>query len=135
MGVRLRTSGLLALAASPLAAPLLAPEHPLSALLVRNFFSALCHQNPARSFWLGGSPAAVCVRCLGIYFGVAIGSMTLPRRTTALPWLTAALLLNGLDVLTGPHDLPLARFLLGGFLGLTVGALMSIPLDTPPALR
>lgn len=41
-------------------------------------FSALCHQNPARSFWINGQPMAVCSRCLGIYAGFAGGWFLLP---------------------------------------------------------
>ena len=63
------------LALAPLAAPLLAASHPLIALVIRSFFSRLCHQNPARSFVVQGSPVAVCVRCLGIYCGVALGAL------------------------------------------------------------
>jgi hypothetical protein len=63
----------LLVALAPVAAPLLAGSHPLAALLLRDFFSRLCHQNPARSFLLEGSPVAVCTRCLGIYVGAAAG--------------------------------------------------------------
>ncbi len=66
---------ILALALAPLAAPLLAASHPLAALLIRDFFSRLCHQDPSRSFMLEGSPVAVCVRCLGIYWGAALAGM------------------------------------------------------------
>lgn len=41
-------------------------------------FEALCHQNPARSFWINGRPMAVCSRCLGIYVGFAAGWLLLP---------------------------------------------------------
>jgi hypothetical protein len=72
---------ILTLALSPLAAPLLARSHPLIALLVRSFFSRLCHQDPARSFVVDGSPVAVWQsRCYSIcstspprpFFGMAI---------------------------------------------------------------
>ena len=33
------------------------------------FFSAICHQNPERTWFVGGSPLAVCVRCASIYLG------------------------------------------------------------------
>ena len=135
MGSLWRTVGLLFLAATPLAAPLLAPAHPLGALLVRGFFSALCHQNPARSFWLQGSPAAVCVRCLGIYFGTVVGSLATQLRPSTFTWLAIAAAANGIDMLTGPNNLPLTRFALGGALGLAAGALLSIPLDRPRGLR
>ena len=50
------------LAVTPLAAPLLAGSHPVAAMIIRSFFSRLCHQDPARSFLVDGSPVAVCVR-------------------------------------------------------------------------
>jgi len=33
-------------------------------------FHMLCHQDPDRSFWIGGRPMAVCARCFGIYSGL-----------------------------------------------------------------
>ena len=39
-------------------------------------FAPICHQIPARSFFLFGHPLAVCGRCLGIYFGF-LGGMGL----------------------------------------------------------
>ena len=86
----------LALMLAPLAAPLLAATHPLAALLIRNFFSRLCHQDPSRSFVLDGSPVAVCVRCLGIYWGVALGMVLRMKRARGL--LAVAMVLNVLDV-------------------------------------
>jgi uncharacterized membrane protein len=120
--------GLLALAWTPLAAPLLASGHPLAALLIRGFFSRLCHQDPARSWVIEGSPIAVCVRCLGIYCGAALGVWLRVARATAGQWLAAALLLNLLDVATAAvrwhGNLPLPRFLLGLALGLAAGAML-----------
>jgi uncharacterized membrane protein len=119
----------LALTWAPLAAPLLAATHPVAALLIRNFFSGLCHQDPSRSFVLDGSPVAVCVRCLGIYWGVAVGMMLRMKRARGL--LAVAMLLNVLDVASsGLHlhgNLPLTRFLLGMMLGVGVGALLFSP--------
>ncbi|MGC2400851.1 MAG: DUF2085 domain-containing protein [Acidobacteriaceae bacterium] len=123
------------LAMVPLAAPLLATSHPLAALLVRSFFSRLCHQNPARSFLIEGSPVAVCVRCLGIYLGTATGLLLRPQRATAARWLTIAAFMNGLDVSTGMlgwhGNWPLARFLLGLLLGTAAGAILFLP-EIPP---
>ena len=33
------------------------------------FFSAICHQSPARSWHLAGEPLGVCIRCTSIYVG------------------------------------------------------------------
>ena len=125
-----------AMAGIAVAAPLLAGRDPLAALALRGFFRSLCHQNPARSFSFEGSPVAVCVRCLGIYCGVAMGAwagvvpavrlrieQALTRRI-----FFAALLLNALDVAAESlhlhGNLPLSRFLLGIALGLAAGVLL-----------
>jgi len=124
---------ILALALSPLAAPLLARNHPLFALLIRSFFSRLCHQDPARSFMVEGSPVAVCVRCLGIYCGAALASLLRVVEAPARRLLAIALLLNLLDVATAvlhlPGSLPLPRFLLGVLLGGGAGAVLLLPLS------
>src|ERR1700733_14202800 len=116
----------LGLTLAPLAAPLLAGTHPLTALLIRNFFSQLCHQDPGRSFLLGGAPVAVCARCLGIYWGVAVGALVRLRMARRL--LVGALVLNLLDVATGVlhwhGNLPVFRFFLGLLLGVGVGAVL-----------
>jgi uncharacterized membrane protein len=101
----------------------------MAALLIRDFFSGLCHQNPARSFMLHGIPVAVCVRCLGIYLGVAMGLLFQCRAATATRGFVLALLLNLADVATaiaGWHgNWELSRFLLGLLLGVSVGALFA----------
>src|SRR5580704_8254734 len=116
----------LALMLAPLAAPLLSATHPLAALLIRDFFSRLCHQDPSRSFVLDGSPVAVCVRCLGIYWGVAVGMVLRMKRARGL--LAVAMLLNVLDVASSAlhlhGNLPLSRFLLGMLLGVGAGSVL-----------
>jgi uncharacterized membrane protein len=124
---------ILALSLSPLAAPVLARSHPLFALLIRSFFSRLCHQDPTRSFMVGGSPVAVCVRCLGIYCGAALASLLRVVEVPARRLLAIALLLNLLDVaaatLHWQGNLPLPRFLLGVLLGVGAGAVLLSPLS------
>jgi uncharacterized membrane protein len=123
-----------ALALTPLAAPLLAPTHPLIALLIRNFFSRLCHQDAARSFMVDGSPIAVCVRCLGIYCGAALATILGMRQAVAVRLLAIAAALNLLDVATASlhwhGSLPLPRFLLGLVLGVGAGAVLLSPLSS-----
>jgi uncharacterized membrane protein len=123
---------ILGLALTPLAAPLLAHGHPLFALLIRSFFSGLCHQDPARSFMVDGSPAAVCVRCLGIYCGVALAPLLRVVEGPARRLLAMALLLNLLDVASANlhwhGDLPLVRFSFGLMLGAGAGAVVLSPL-------
>jgi uncharacterized membrane protein len=95
------------------------------------FFSRICHQDPARSFWIGGVPLAVCARCLGIYAGATVGALVSTQRRTALTALLAAGLLNAADVLTelaGLHgNLMPARFLLGFALGAAICAVLAAP--------
>jgi uncharacterized membrane protein len=118
----------LVLTLAPLAAPLLAGTHPLTALLIRNFFSQLCHQDSNRSFMVNGAPVAVCVRCLGIYWGVALGVLVRLRMARRL--LAVAVVLNLVDVASeAMHwhgNLSLVRFFLGLMLGFGVGAVLSL---------
>jgi len=116
----------LALTLAPLAAPLLAASHPFAALLIRNFFSRLCHQDPSRSFVVDGSTVAVCVRCLGIYWGAAVGMVVRLRMARRL--LAVAVVLNLVDVATGAMhwhgNVPVFRFVLGLMLGVGLGAVL-----------
>jgi uncharacterized membrane protein len=116
----------LALTLAPLAAPLLAASHPFAALLIRNFFSRLCHQDPSRSFVVDGSAVAVCVRCLGIYWGAAVGALVRLRMGRRL--LAVAVVLNLVDVVSGllhwHGNMPVFRFFLGLMLGVGLGAVL-----------
>jgi uncharacterized membrane protein len=118
---------ILVLAQAPMLAPLLAPTHPLAALLVRSFFSRLCHQDPARSFVIAGSPVAVCVRCLGIYCGVALGMFLRMGKVSAFRLLAVAMLVNLVDVGSGMlhwhGNMPVTRFWLGLLLGIAAGSI------------
>ncbi len=119
----------LSLALVPLTAPLLAGSHPLASLVIRSFYSRLCHQNPTRSFAIEGSPVAVCVRCLGIYCGVALSVLLHMSKVPGRHLLAGALLLNLLDVAGETFhwygNLPMSRFLLGLVLGIGTGAVLS----------
>ena len=42
------------------------------------FFSYLCHQIPARSFYIAGEPFGVCTRCFGVYLGLLVGVAIYP---------------------------------------------------------
>lgn len=119
----------LGLAALAMAAPLLAGG-PWLSFGIRRFFSVVCHQDPARSFWVAGAPVAVCVRCLGIYLGAALGATGVARaprpRWIQIFW--AAVALNVADVAAeflGLHgNLPLPRFIFGLIAGFAAGALV-----------
>jgi hypothetical protein len=136
------SAGPAVLAGAALMAPYLATAgYSLAALAIIGFFSPVCHQDPARSFWIFGAPIAICARCLGIYLGAAAGAwIPAPRRV--LLWALALFAaLNLADVLTEAAawhgNWKLTRFLLGAFLGMAAGALVadSVRSDLAPRLR
>jgi uncharacterized membrane protein len=147
--VTVTTSIALTLFVAGLAAPLLASHGaPIAELALSAFFSKLCHQRPDRVLYLFGAPTAVCVRCLGIYAGAAIGGLFRVSHSFARRSLGAALALNILDVAAeklGLHgNMPLLRLLIGATLGVAVGAMFSAglfaaknsaQLGTPPVLH
>ncbi len=57
-------------------APILAhyKQYDLSATLTSLYIYS-CHQQPDRTFWILGYPAALCCRCLGFYIGVCISGI------------------------------------------------------------
>ena len=67
----LQSTILLAGAAIWCAAIVAAPIFHLT--FVYDFFSVICHQDPARSWRVAGAPFAVCIRCSSIYFGFLAG--------------------------------------------------------------
>ena len=76
----------------------------VTAFVVYDVFSHLCHQQPERSFFIAGQKFAVCARCTGIYFGFALGAFAYPvmrslRRTDApdRKWLSLAALPLAVD--------------------------------------
>lgn len=94
-------------------------------------FSYLCHQIPARSFFLAEHPFAVCSRCTGIYAGFLLGVIGYPLvksfRSTTTParnWLfLAAIPLTidfSLEFFGVWHNTHLSRFLTGALLGSVV---------------
>ena len=99
------------------------------ALLLRTFFSPVCHQDTMRSFWFWGAPAAVCARCLGIYLGAAVGAIAKIERRLAMWAFAIMLLVNCADAVSefvGWHgNLPQVRFLLGITLGVSISALVA----------
>jgi hypothetical protein len=68
---------LAALAAAQAASPALS----LAALPVYAAGSIICHQLPARSFYLWSAQMPVCARCTGLYAGAAIAALCLMRGT------------------------------------------------------
>ena len=59
-------------------APYLRSRDLPGSILIYSLFSPICHQNPARSFFICGYQLAVCSRCLGIYAGFLGGIVIYP---------------------------------------------------------
>ena len=84
------------------------------AIVVREFFSRICHQLDARSFHLFAVPLAVCSRCASIYFAFLLGMLSYPLfrslESPVLPrriWLVIAITPMLLDVaadMVGIHE-------------------------------
>lgn len=100
-------------------------------------FEVICHQDPARSYYLSGVQMAVCARCLGIYGLFFIGWLMLPvfaafnygSPQKENNWLIGAIILNLADV-TGNYfeiwtNSMTSRLVLGGMLGLGVVILLA----------
>ena len=119
----------LAICALILAAPVaVANGYPAIAFNIYLPFSYLCHQIPARSFFLAEHPFAVCSRCTGIYSGFLIGVIIYPiirsLRSTVTPerkWLFIAALPLAIDfsmeflgIWPNTHS---SRFFTGALLG------------------
>lgn len=84
-----------------------------------DFFSAICHQDPARSWFLAGEQLPVCIRCASIYFGflAALFAGLEPRGR----WLRAAVLIAIMEFVIARLflDSAIARSLSGILLGAT----------------
>jgi uncharacterized membrane protein len=112
------------------AAPILrANDFVQSANLIYTFFSFICHQISSRSFHYHNEPLAVCARCLGVYFGLALGVLIYPffRRLNDLEplpriWLLLAPVPTTIDFLLGIlgvwENTHFSRFSTALFLGL-----------------
>src|SRR5699024_6976143 len=98
-------------------------------------FAGFCHQQPSRSFWIGGQPMAVCSRCFGIYSGFALAWISIPfvtkalRRFQYLPKvLFVTLLLNFVDIVGNVlgfwQNTVLSRFITGLLLGIAAAWLL-----------
>ncbi len=136
--VRVATVALVpgSLAAAAVSAPLFAYlGFSLAVFAIAQFFSAVCHQDPARSLWILGAPVAVCTRCLGIYLGAAAGVWLRVSRPLILAALSVVAALNLADYaaeLAGLHgNWPGTRFVLGATLGAGLGALVAAAIREP----
>jgi uncharacterized membrane protein len=59
-----------------------------SALIYR-FFSMICHQDPTRSWHIGGRALPTCIRCTSIYFGFLLSIIVWLRANRS--WLKLAI--------------------------------------------
>lgn len=103
-------------------------HHPVLAWAIGQFFSFVCHQDPARSFWIAGAPVAVCARCLGIYVGAMAGAWVRMAHARALRLAATMAAVNTIDVLTevaGLHgNWMAARFAFGAAFGAALAAVV-----------
>lgn len=117
----------LSLVSAACSVPWLLIHSPELGFLLQCGFALVCHQRGVRSFVLFGGSVAVCARCLGIYFGAALGSMLRVSRQVARQFLIAAVVVSALDWLAelkGVHGNRMAtRFVLGLALG-AAGAML-----------
>jgi uncharacterized membrane protein len=121
------TATLVVLSALP---PFVPP--PVRAILMEAF-SPFCHQLPLRSPHLDGVQLAACHRCIGLYWGLLLGTLSLgllyDKRTTLrryAPFVVGASVLPlsidwGGDAIGLWVNTPLSRFLTGGLFGLVAG--------------
>jgi uncharacterized membrane protein len=52
--------------------------HTNIAAVGNSFFSRVCHQDEARSFYICGEKFGVCIRCTAVYFGFLVGLIFMP---------------------------------------------------------
>jgi uncharacterized membrane protein len=104
---------------------------------IYKFYSFICHQISARSFFIGAEPFAVCSRCFGIYFGLFVGFLLFPflrpvEETAPFPyfWLFLAMIPMLIDWSLGFFEIwennHLSRFVTGLILG-AVCAIFLVP--------
>lgn len=82
-----------------------------------DFFSRICHQDPARSWFLNGHPLPVCIRCASIYFAFTL-SLWIGLKPN-VRWLRASLALMAAEFVIARLFLDAA--VLRSFSGILVG--------------
>ena len=90
------------------------------------FFSAICHQDPARSWSLAGNPLPVCIRCTSIYFGFFLAALV--RRRPNYRFLEIAVAATVLEVVLAVTywDSAWLRSLTGAALGAAVSPFVNL---------
>ncbi len=101
------------------------------------FFRPICHQDPARSFFILGMQFPVCIRCLSIYGSFLIGFalwpatrrvVNLPTRLLAMAAITPMILDVFLDS-TGIHSsTTVLRLVTGGIFGFVAVSFLAKPM-------
>ena len=119
------------LAVAALLAPLLAAHSRMEGVALYAAFSPFCHQNVERSWYLLGEPLALCVRCLGFYWGAALAGVLLAFASwrafaVALILFGASWALEATAIFSPPS---LVRFGVGVALGMTVMGIAIAGLD------
>lgn len=104
-----------------------------------SFFDLLCHQDPARSFFIGEYQMAVCARCTGIYAAFTAGILSLPlteffsdtikEKLFPIRLALVSIFINILDV-SGNYfgfwsNTLTSRFLAGALMGLSAAWIMT----------
>ena len=130
---RILLAGVISWCGLILLGPVLAAFHLPGASLCYRIFSHICHQDPARSFFLFGRQFTVCIRCTAIYFSFAAGMAYTPflSRTFNISrrvlWVIASLPMIVdvfLDTTAVHQSNTVLRLLTGGFFGILAAVIL-----------
>lgn len=109
-------------------APILAhfKQYDISATLT-SLYVYSCHQQPDRTFWILGYPAALCCRCLGFYTGVFIfGIMEVYNKLHLKPKVYIILLLITIIDLIINYGYRIRHYNTGNITRFIVGLIMGL---------
>ena len=86
---------------------------------IYSFFAIICHQDPARSWYVAGEPLPVCIRCASIYFAFLAGLWL--RVSPRTQWLRISLALMVCEFVVARFivDIALVRSISGILFGIT----------------
>lgn len=109
------------------AAPVLASLGHVEAVGLYMALEPLCHQLRERSWLFGDLSAGLCIRCYGIYAGIAAAAfMSLPfTRRAALAGAAALAAVWAAEHIVGAAIPEMARFASGGALGAVLASVMT----------
>ncbi len=101
------------------------------------FFEFLCHQDPNRSYSIGGVSMAVCARCLGIYAAFAVGLLVSPflerslviSRKARMRIVFGSIVINVIDIFANGLGIWVntleSRLILGAIFGFSIAILIT----------